>query len=147
MLLNRIKIKKKVKLITIWLTHRQRNWRCIWKTLACTKKTGELYQLVYFKRVLTSKWKSGNISYFYIWHTMWLEKKKAHQFGRKQRVSNRDVAEDRRHLTESHRGEICSRGNIRSFSIAECPKRLGSLEGRARNDAGVPDTSDYCKPP
>lgn len=32
---------------------------------------------------------------------------KAYQHCRKQRLSNRNIAEDRRHLAESHRGEIC----------------------------------------
>jgi hypothetical protein len=35
-----------------------------------------------------------------------MEKKKAHQHYRKQRTSDRKTREDRRHLTERHRGKF-----------------------------------------
>lgn len=79
---------------------------------------------------------------------MWLEKKKAHQHCKKQRISSRNITEDLRYTTEDSRGEIYLR-----LSSAGCPERLGSfssssrnLQYRARNVLGASETENQSKP-
>lgn len=70
-----------------------------------------------------------NKSFIYIWHLTGFENKKAHHSDRKQRISERNITEARRHLTESLRRKFCLESSLDVASVL--PRHLDSCHSRA----------------